>query len=180
MAAETERDDNDSNNGACDVDALCEVARHDVQRAQEGSRTSGQRVVRLAAVALRNLLDRGQMPSPRDSVYLRALLESIEAIGMKREDANAALHLKPSHRPEDPDRPVEQQLLFVEVGREYDCLKTKGDIRSDAPIRRAIQVIAKRNATTPARVKHAWKTFGAEDGWNEWLALQREDALKEK
>ncbi|MDM0002702.1 hypothetical protein QTI24_29160 [Variovorax sp. J22P240] len=161
--------------------ALVAAATRDVEHASKGDSSEGRRVLFLATVAWRNLLDRGAQPSPRDAVFLRAVLESLEATVKGGVDANKALHLiNPSHRPPAKEDLRDVRLaLFIAVGEEYDRLTTLGRTRADAPLREAFRTVARKNTNegsnkkmTLAIVQKAWSVMGALDGWKAWKELE--------
>jgi hypothetical protein len=156
--------------------ALVAAAMLDVEQAEKGDPVEGRRILFLATVAMTNLLDRAEQPSPRDTVFLRALLKSLKAIIGKGEDANKALHIAiPPHRPPTGEELTDLRTeLFIAVGREYDRLTALGRTRADAPVREAYRTVARTHAsgTSAKSVEKAWSDMGGLVAWADWKAME--------
>jgi len=144
---------------------LIEAAETRVSAARQNERNAALDVVKHSAIALRGLVNNGELPDPERMVFLRALLDSLVEIE-RGVDPTLALHLRPDGRVRDENLAGRDLLLFVRVGQALDYLvRERGHTRSDGPTEEAQRQVARETGVSVALVKKTWTQLGASRAW---------------
>ena len=157
---------------------LIEAANTRVSAARQNERNAALDVVKHSAVALRGLLDNGEMPDPERMVFLRALLESLVDIEGGT-DPTTAMHFRPVGRVRDENLFGRDLRLFVRVGQTFDHLvQVRGRTRGDRPLDEAQRQVSGEFGYSVELVKKTWHQLGASKGWAQmreigWLDLPK-------
>ena len=157
--------DDDSNLGG-ETD-LMELANRQVELAKGGDFRAGTEIVIQSAIAIRDFL-KGDPPEAYRLVFLRSLLESLDAIQGGDDPLDALSLRKPSHRPPDIYTDIRNAHLFYLVGEEFDRLTVeRGHTRQDKPTDNAIEKVAKDHGLSTDVVAKAWRNLGGATGWGQ-------------
>lgn len=144
-----------------------ELANRQVELAKMGNFQAGNEVVAQSAIAIRDYL-KGDPPDAYRLVFLRALLESLDAIQAGADPLDALSLRRPSHRPPDITTQIRNVWLFQLVGEELDRLTVaRGHTRQDKPTDAAIKKVAKERGLSTDVVAKAWRDLGGARGWEQ-------------
>ena len=143
---------------------LLEIANRQVELAKLGNFQAGSEIVIQGAIAIRDFL-KGDPPDEYRLIFLKALLESLDAIQAGADPLDALSLRRPDHRPADISVQVRNVLLFTLVGAEVDRLTAKGQTHQDKPTDKAIRTVAKARKLTVDVVAKAWRNLGGAKGW---------------
>ena len=150
---------------AFDWTGLVDAARARIAAAPR-DKNAALEILSQSVVALRDLLHHELMPDPERKEYLRAVLSALELI-VDGNDPTTVLHLSQGHRIRDERLWGRGLALFIDMGREVDRLRSRGDTRGDKPVQAAQQSVAKQWSLSLDTVKKAWHSHGSEDGWSQ-------------
>jgi hypothetical protein len=141
------------------------TAKYKVERASNGEYSAGLELIGDCALALRDIVTKGNLPDAERQLYLKALLESLEKIVDGVEPARA-MYLEKSHgRPADPQKLARDLSVFLLVGKEYERLTKRGLTKSDKPIAEALTLATKSFGLSLAATQKIWSDFGSLEGW---------------
>ena len=141
------------------------AAKLKVERAINGEYSAGLELVGDCALALRDIVTKGNLPDAERQLYLKALLESLEKIADGVEPARAMSLEKSYGRPADPQKLARDLNVFMWVGKEYERLNARGHTKNDEPIASALKSAASRFSLSLASTQKIWSEYGSLDGW---------------
>ena len=95
---------------------LIDLATNCVEMAKQGNFQSGMEVIIQSRTAIRGLLEHGEAPDTFRVIFLKALLESLDAIVEGNDPLDSLSLRKPRHRLPDPSIPVRNVLIWTKVG----------------------------------------------------------------
>ncbi len=141
------------------------AAKFKVEQASKGDYSAGLELVGDCALALRDIVIKGNLPDAERQVYLNALLDSLEKILDGVEPGRAMYLEKAQGRPADPQKLARDLNIFISVGQEYERLNARGHTKTDEPIAFALQSAVNRFGLSLASIQKIWSEFGSLDGW---------------
>jgi len=141
------------------------AAKFKVEQARDGDYSAGLELVGDCALAIRDIVIRGNLPDAERQLYLKALNDSLEKILDGVEPARAMYLEKSRGRPADPQKLARDLNVFTFVGKEYERLNARGHTKTDEPIAFALQSAANRFGLSLASTQKTWSEFGSLDGW---------------
>jgi len=141
------------------------AAKFKVEQASKGDYSAGLELVGDCALALRDIVIKGNLPDAERQVYLNALLDSLEKILDGVEPGRAMYLEKAQGRPADPQKLARDLNIFISVGQEYERLNARGHSKSDKPVASALKSRARLFKVSLASTQKIWSEFGSVDGW---------------